>query len=736
MNWLKLKKKLRKLKSYPIKVLLETLWEKLAEKMVDRYTKFTCLRRNTHLKDIHIKISSSYVDVKFLNLGGIDKATAKYLCDMYLNHSFELLGSGWVNVNYDVYAAGLEGYSYNMSPHTDCFDEGGEWLKRIILKPHIDFSKKIWGFFDKGYIPIDWQMDFKSGYRYSQKKWHKDQSIGKYPGVDIKVPWEISRMQHLPQMAIFSFCLPDYSERLIKEFKNQVLDFIMTNPPNMGVNWACTMDVGIRAANLLLAFDIFRQLDYTRILDEGFCSIFSNCIYEHGDFIIHNLEWNNGDNGNHYLGDISGLLFAAAYLERNSTTDSWLAFSIQELVDIFEKQFYEDGGNFENSTSYHRLTTEMMIYATALVYGVLKSERKNAFREYDYKKVKRLRPIGKQLFDIEGERFFPDWYLNKLFKAGCLTADIAKPNGNMPQIGDNDSGRFTRLSPSGEFLTVDEAVSKYENLGFYKCKNLKFHVHWDENMLDHSTLVSALGGLFENNRFKRHTAKFPLEKSMIESISHGIKYKKIYTCNEILLSRHMLPDLKNTKTSEIEFSKYTNREIDISELDFIAYPCFGLFIFKSDILYLSITAGSNGRAGQGVHMHEDRLSFELNLAGKDIFIDPGTYIYTPLPEKRNHFRSRFAHNAPIVKSDLHNRFIDLFSLEDNWKYSLVDYSKNYIKLVLFCEDAVITREFEILKDKLVIRDKCNKEITTNLYYNDKYSNGYGKLLNSFDCGES
>ena len=54
------------------------------------------------------------------------------------------------------------------------------------------------------YKTIDWQRDFKSGYRFSSKKWYKSQRKNIPPGVDIKVPWELSRLQHLPQMAIFA----------------------------------------------------------------------------------------------------------------------------------------------------------------------------------------------------------------------------------------------------------------------------------------------------------------------------------------------------------------------------------------------------------------------------------------------------------------------------------------------------------------------------------------------------
>ena len=125
--------------------------------------------------------------------------------------------------------------------------------------------------------------------------------------------------------------------------------------PNYGVNWACTMDVGVRIANWLMAHDLFVASGAR--FDDEFELVFLQSVYQHGQHIINNLEWHAELRNNHYLGDIVGLLFVAAYLPCSSETDAWLAFAVQELVVEVKEQFYEDGENFEASTSYHRLST-------------------------------------------------------------------------------------------------------------------------------------------------------------------------------------------------------------------------------------------------------------------------------------------------------------------------------------------------------------------------------------------
>ena len=69
----------------------------------------------------------------------------------------------------------------------------------------------------------------------------------------------------------------------------------------------------------------------------------------------------------------------------------------------------------------------------------------------------------------------------------------------------------------------------------------------------------------------------------------------------------------------------------------------------------------------GTHTHNDLLSFELNVGGKDIVIDPGTYLYTSSIKDRNEFRSTMKHNTVIVDDEEQNVLLETnaFSLQRN-----------------------------------------------------------------------
>jgi len=553
-------------------------------------------------------------------------------------------------------------------------------------------------------------------------------------------------MQHLPQMAIFAMILPDKKEILINEFKNQVLDFIATNPPQMGVNWACTMDVAIRAANILLAFDLFRQMDSNKIMQDDFYQLFAQSIYQHGMHIINNFEYSKELTSNHYLSNICGLAFIASYLECSPETDCWLAFSIQELISEMKKQFYEDGGNFEASTSYHRLSGELMVYTTALVLGLPEAKRGGLCR-YDVKLWKirepKLKPLKEQLYDVNKKYIFPQWYMDRLFKIGLFTYHLIKPTGEIPQIGDNDSGRFFRLSPNGQFLSNREAEHKYRNLKNYSdylnsltTNKQNEKLLWDENILDHSTLISAMSGLFENNEFVESKSKFPCEYSIIRSLARDClpvicksEIQSATTNQNIVVNDfpfHHQEVYKSDAVNERSFKK---------NLSMAQFPNTGIYIYKSDRMYLSIFAGPNGQNGNGGHAHNDKLSFELNLDGKDIEIDPGTYFYTPFPEMRNLFRSASMHNGPHIKGIEPNhwgsKIIDLFKLENNVTCKILELNQSTFCAQMEYKNIRHIRKIKIQDFYIIIDDYSTVAFETTLKNrNILYSNGYGKLINS------
>ena len=103
-----------------------------------------------------------------------------------LEHRFDLLGSGLVEVAHGLSARGVEGHRYP-SGGTIAPDRNGEWLRRRVTPANFPTSQRLWQNTDPGYRPIDWQLDFKSGYRWRDQLWHRDIRFGELPGPVVEI---------------------------------------------------------------------------------------------------------------------------------------------------------------------------------------------------------------------------------------------------------------------------------------------------------------------------------------------------------------------------------------------------------------------------------------------------------------------------------------------------------------------------------------------------------------------
>lgn len=666
---------------------------------------------------------SSFINLSKLEIDNDTLNNLRFLTANYLNHKFDLLGSGLVKVSYNLKPNGLEGYKYYTKRNKIYNYINSTWL---IDFNHISNFLKIKSI-DKNYIPINWNVDFKSGFDFKSvdlKSIYKN-IIGKVKGVDIKVAWELARMYHLPQIAIFAAFSKnkDIINKLIKEFRNEVLDFIVSNPYKKTIHWSSAMEVSIRAVNLLIAYDIFRQLDCNNILNYRFDKIFYEFIKKHGKYIINNLEYHSKISSNHYLSNLAGLIFIASYLKSDSLTDAWLVFATQELIEQVNYQFNSDGSHFECSTSYHRLCLEFVVYSTLLIFNIIQSNRKRVYIKYNYKLVKRLKPFKNQKYDLKSYEFFPKWYIDIIFFAGLFDKNIMNNNYEIVQIGDNDSGRLLKLTPIGKIISSSEAIKKYLNLNKIKDK-----YYFDENNINHSTIMALEASLFRKNiEFEKYAVKVPLEYSLSKTLLKN----KVFERDNIIktdIDFYKLGDikLKYKKTTKINF--VTLEEPINKNIKFYYYNKFGLCLFKSNLLYLAIIVDTTRHAKFYGHSHNDKLSFELIVDNKPVVRDPGTYIYTPLKEKRNIFRSVKTHNTIIVKNVEQNKFLDYFLLDSKAKAYIIEKKDCYIKLYAEYKYIKHIREFYILDHEIIINDYSNNEFSVNIN-NNLYSNGYGKIVN-------
>ena len=257
---------------------------------------------------------------------------------------------------------------------------------------------------------IDWSCDFKSGRCWPLE--HISRIIVSYPdNSDIKIPWELSRFQHLPVLAAAWRLTGD--RQWLDEIRAELEDWIASNPVEFGVNWACTMDVAIRAANWVAALALIADA----AADEPWVVLACESLLLHGRFIRTHLEW-TPVRGNHYLSDIVGLLCVSALFSAGTEGRNWASWAASELVEELHHQVRDDGTEHEASIPYHRLVAELLICgfqaADALAPSVVAAD--------DRRKIDRML---------------------------LFVRDYTRPDGLAPQVGDADDGRFLPLGDYG-----------------------------------------------------------------------------------------------------------------------------------------------------------------------------------------------------------------------------------------------------------------------------------------------
>ncbi len=260
---------------------------------------------------------------------------------------------------------------------------------------------------------IDWHCDFKSGYRWDSSRHYSGLRIDAQRGADVKVPWELSRGQHLPLLAQVELLTDNAGYG--REAVEQIEDWIRANPPEFGVNWTCAMEVSIRAVNWLWTAALLSASPH--VSDEFFVHLLASLL-AHGRYVRANLEvMPDGTRTNHYIADLVGLLYLGLCVPEFEESREWQELARAELEREMQHQVLGDGVSYESSIPYHRLSAEMFVSA-----AILGRKHRIAFMPAFMARLERM---------IE------------------FTAAYTKPNGLAPQIGDADDGRLHILSGYG-----------------------------------------------------------------------------------------------------------------------------------------------------------------------------------------------------------------------------------------------------------------------------------------------
>ena len=260
--------------------------------------------------------------------------------------------------------------------------------------------------------PILWDTDFKAEEEWPVKFFRDIDILKPDSASDVKVPWELSRLQWL--IPVGQAYMLTKNEKYA-DFSREVLtDWLEANPYGRGVNWAVAMEAAMRIYTWTWLFHVFKKSQSWD--DYDFRAAFLRSLYEHGIFTERYIE-DYGINGNHCTADAGAMVFAGLFFGAGKKPQRWLREGWQQLTHEIARQVLNDGTDFEGSVSYHRFVAELFFWPAR------------------YRRLAEL--------DVSAD------YQQRLQGMAEFTRSYTNPDGLAPLWGDADDGRVLPFGDQG-----------------------------------------------------------------------------------------------------------------------------------------------------------------------------------------------------------------------------------------------------------------------------------------------
>lgn len=235
---------------------------------------------------------------------------------------------------------------------------------------------------------------------------------------DIKYLWEPNRHMHLVTLAQAYALSGD--KRYFEVIRQHLEDWFIACPYGLGVNWASSLELGIRLINWSLAWQLLGGAQ-SPVFEKHQAVLFRqrwlDSIYQHAEFIRGHFSRYSSAN-NHLIGEASGLFVAGVIWPHWPQAAIWRAEGQAILEREAVLQNSEDGVNREQAISYQQHVIDLLLIP-------LLTAKANALE-------------------------FSAAYESTIEKMLEFLASIMDVAGNVPMIGDADDGLAVKLAQGSE----------------------------------------------------------------------------------------------------------------------------------------------------------------------------------------------------------------------------------------------------------------------------------------------
>jgi len=248
--------------------------------------------------------------------------------------------------------------------------------------------------------PLNWHISAqKNGHwpacHYSRINYRPGNPYG-----DVRINWELNRLQFLPAMAITD---EDLSKSIISDWltKNQYLH---------GPGYIASMEVALRWFSIYWAVCLFKQP-----LETSFQRSLTGLAIASGKFIESRLSTYSSA-GNHLIVEAVGLFWLGKAMENHELGTRWINKSREILWEQICRQIHPDGTNQEQSFWYLGFVLDAIFH----------------------------------YFLLEEREMIPATVLERIEKVLEFVNDVTLKDGCFPDYGDRDDGFVFRLNAGYE----------------------------------------------------------------------------------------------------------------------------------------------------------------------------------------------------------------------------------------------------------------------------------------------
>lgn len=259
--------------------------------------------------------------------------------------------------------------------------------------------------------PIDWRFDPVSGIRSDLIHWSRLRYLDYGAVGDHKVVWELNRHANFVTLAQAS--LLDGDDRWSAVLGESLALWMDENPPAHGINWASSLEVAFRGIAWLHVLALAGDH-----LDHALVQRMIGMLHRHAWHIQRHLStWFSPNT--HLTGEALGLSLLGRGLAFFRDASLWSSRGDVLLQVEAQRQLHSDGVYFEQTTYYHRYTTDFYLHLLLT-------------------------------FQASGEPP-PVWLLRTVDTLADVLTALRRPDATWPLIGDEDGGQllsYNRREPN------------------------------------------------------------------------------------------------------------------------------------------------------------------------------------------------------------------------------------------------------------------------------------------------